>query len=65
MNEPGKRAKAPTSRARDRALWIAGGLWGLWVVLPSVMLSNVRDREALAGRLGARRTLGLAGAIRS
>jgi hypothetical protein len=32
-------------------------------VLPNVMLSNLRDREALAGRLGARRTLAIASAI--
>src|SRR5688572_23933558 len=32
-------------------------------VLPNVMLSNLRDGEALAGRLGRRRTLAAAGAI--
>jgi hypothetical protein len=32
-------------------------------VLPNVMLSNLRDREALAGRLGTRRTRAIAGAI--
>jgi 4-hydroxybenzoate polyprenyltransferase len=32
-------------------------------VLPNVMLSNLRDREALAGRLGTRRTLRVASAV--
>jgi 4-hydroxybenzoate polyprenyltransferase len=32
-------------------------------VLANVALSNLRDGEAIAGRLGTRRTLGLAGAI--
>jgi hypothetical protein len=32
-------------------------------VLANVVLSNLRDREALAGRLGARRALPLAAAI--
>jgi hypothetical protein len=41
--------KRPKAAARDRELWIAGGLWGLWVVLPSVMLGGA------AGKLSAAR----------
>jgi hypothetical protein len=41
--------------------WVAAVVGA--TVLPNVMLSNLRDGEALAGRLGARRTLAIAGAI--
>jgi hypothetical protein len=41
-------AKPPESRAGGRALWLAGGLWGLWVVLPSVMLGAAAGKPSAA-----------------
>jgi hypothetical protein len=52
---------AAADPAASHVGWVAAVMGA--TVLPNVMLSNLRDREALAGRLGARRTLALAGAI--
>lgn len=38
MHREGETAEAVTTRGPDRALWIAGALWGFWVVLPSLVL---------------------------
>jgi hypothetical protein len=52
---------AAASPAASHVGWVAAVVGA--TVLPNVMLSNLRDREALAGRLGARPTLAIAGAI--
>jgi hypothetical protein len=38
--------KNPAARTRDRELWIAGGLWGLWAVLPSLMIGGPAVKSA-------------------
>lgn len=52
---------AASDPAAAHAGWVAAVVGA--AVLANVVLSNLRDREALAGRLGAKRALPLAGAI--